>query len=56
MFGVEDRTISLPSGIRWEAGMRRSSPFPYDHTQIPYSPEQLQMLGEILARQLRQPG
>jgi len=55
IFGVEDRTIALPSGIRWEAlrDAKDRWPLPYDHTAILRSPELRQILGEILARELR---
>lgn len=54
IFGVEDRTISLTSGIRWEAVRDAVDRWPlaYDHTAILRSPELTQILGEILGREL----
>jgi len=54
IFGVEDRTISLASAARWEA-MRDAEdrwPLVYDHTKILESPELLELLGEILDREI----
>jgi len=55
IFGVEDRTISLSSAIRWEAlrDARERWPLPYDQTAILRSPELTTLLGEILAREMR---
>jgi pimeloyl-ACP methyl ester carboxylesterase len=54
IFGVDDRTISLASGIRWEAlrDAKDRWPLPYDHTGILRSSELAQLLREILAREL----
>ena len=52
LFGVLDRTISLPSAARWEAveEARERWPLVADHTGILQSPEASQLLGRILAR------
>jgi pimeloyl-ACP methyl ester carboxylesterase len=55
IFGVEDRTISLASAVRWEA-LRDAEdrwPLAYDHTKILKSPELFTLLREILAREIR---
>ena len=47
VFGVEDRTISLPSAIRWEAlrDARERWPLPSDHTAFLHGPELTTLLG-----------
>jgi pimeloyl-ACP methyl ester carboxylesterase len=55
IFGVEDRTISLASAVRWEAlrDAKDRWPLAYDHTKIVQSPELFMLLREILAREIR---
>ena len=51
IFGVEDRTIAVPSAIRWQA-MREAQnrwALPYGHVEILDSPEGSLLLNEILA-------
>ena len=54
LFGVRDRTISLPSAARWEAVREATERWPlaYDHVDILSSPEAKSLLKEILARHL----
>ncbi len=55
IFGVEDRTISLASAVRWEAlrDAKDRWPLAYDHTNIVQSPELATLLREILAGETR---
>ena len=54
IFGVEDRTISLASAARWATDPDAEDRWPlvYDHTKILESPELLELLGEILDREI----
>jgi pimeloyl-ACP methyl ester carboxylesterase len=53
IFGVEDRTVPVPSEVRWEAvrDARERWPLVYDHTAILESEEASQLLNEILDRE-----
>jgi pimeloyl-ACP methyl ester carboxylesterase len=55
IFGVEDKTVPVPSQVRWEAARdaRERWPLVYDHTAILESPEASQLLNEILDREFR---
>ena len=54
IFGVEDKTVPVPSEVRWEAvrDARERWPLVYDHTAILESEEASQLLNEILDREL----
>jgi len=55
IFGVEDKTVPVPSEVRWEAARdaRERWPLIYNHTAILDSPEASQLLTEILDREFR---
>jgi pimeloyl-ACP methyl ester carboxylesterase len=54
IFGVEDKTVPVPSEVRWEAvrDARERWPLVYDHTAILESEEASKLLNEILDREL----
>jgi len=54
IFGVEDKTVPVPSEVRWEAvhDARERWPLVYDHAAILESVEASHLLNDILDREL----